>query len=139
MHGARTVIAITHQLASVRNCDHLYVFVCGRVIEEGTRQTIDILVAPQCTSPVREPVDFDAAIALFEREGHDSLFSATPVDDFNIWRPNAEGELESFTYDYRNRERRQDKAKQFLENGSFWVLNPSILRRHNNRLGPKSR
>lgn len=96
---------------------------------------IDVLVAPQCTSPVREPHDFDDAIALFEREGYDSLFSATSVPDFNIWRPNTSGELESFTYDYRNRGRRQAKRPQFLENGSFWVLNPSVLREQGNRLG----
>ena len=45
---------------------------------------IDVLVAPQCTSPVRKAEDFDAAIALFERGGYDSLFSATSIPDFNI-------------------------------------------------------
>ena len=102
---------------------------------EAERETIDILVAPQCTSPVRESADFDTAVALFERDGYDSLFSATPVPDFNIWRPDAEARLQSLTYDYRNRGRRQDKAVQYLENGSFWVLKPSVLRRHDNRLG----
>ena len=102
---------------------------------EAEHQTIDILVAPQCTSPVRESADFDAAVALFERDGYDSLFSATSVPDFNIWRPDHEARLESFTYDYRNRGRRQDKAAQYLENGSFWVLKPSVLRRYDNRLG----
>lgn len=102
---------------------------------EADGATIDILVAPQCTSPVREPADFDAAIELFERDGYDSLFSATPVPDFNIWRPDHEARLQSYTYDYRNRGRRQDKGAQYLENGSFWVLKPAVLRRHDNRLG----
>lgn len=36
MHGERTVVIITHRLASVRNCDRIYVFSSGHVIEEGT-------------------------------------------------------------------------------------------------------
>ncbi len=102
---------------------------------EAEGQTVDILVAPQCTSPVREPEDFDEAIGRFEREAYDSLFSATLVSDLNIWRPDAADALQSFTYDYRNRGRRQDKGEQLLENGSFWVFKPAVLREHNNRLG----
>ena len=101
---------------------------------EAKGQTVDILVAPQCTSPVREPADFDAAITMFEQEGYDSLFSATSASDCNIWRPN-DGAWDSYTYDYRNRGMRQDKPDQVLENGSFWILKPSVLRTHNNRLG----
>lgn len=36
MHGERTVVVITHRLASVRNCDRIYVFQSGRVVEEGS-------------------------------------------------------------------------------------------------------
>lgn len=102
---------------------------------EAEGQTVDILVAPQCTSPVREPEDFDEAIEQFEREDCDSLFSATLVSDFNIWRLDATDALQSFTYDHRDRGRRQDKGEQLLENGSFWVLRPGVLREYNNRLG----
>lgn len=35
MHGERTMVVITHRLASVRNCDRIYVFRSGRVVEEG--------------------------------------------------------------------------------------------------------
>jgi len=102
---------------------------------KGTNVQVDILVTPQCTSPVRAPGDFDDAIDLFEREGLDSLFSATSVPDFNIWRPDADGTLDSFTYDYRRRERRQEKGEQLLENGSFWLTRPKIFREAGNRLG----
>lgn len=98
---------------------------------------IDILVAPQCTSPVREASDFDKAMEVYESEGCDSLFSATAVPDFNIWRPDAGGRLDSFTYDYRNRGRRQEKGEQYLENGSFWIVAADLLRREGNRLGGK--
>lgn len=96
---------------------------------------IDILVTPQCTSPVRTSDDYDQAIALFKRDGLDSLFSATSVPDFNLWRENSDGTLDSFTYDHRRRERRQEKGDQFLENGSFWLTRPHIMRELKNRLG----
>ena len=95
----------------------------------------DILVTPQCTSPVRTPDDFDGAIHAFHEQGLDSLFSATSIPDFNIWRPDTDGSLDSYTYDYRRRERRQEKGEQFLENGSFWLTTPEVFRRDRNRLG----
>jgi ABC-type multidrug transport system fused ATPase/permease subunit len=36
MHGERTVVVITHRLASVRHCDRIYVFDDGEVIQSGT-------------------------------------------------------------------------------------------------------
>lgn len=36
MQGERTVIVITHRLASVRRCDRIYVFRSGRVVDEGS-------------------------------------------------------------------------------------------------------
>ena len=102
-------------------------------------QGIDVtrMVAPQCTSPVRAASDFDGALGVFDAEGLDSLFSATSIPDFNIWRPTPDGTLDSYTYDYRRRERRQEKGEQFLENGSFWIFTPEIFRKTGNRMGGK--
>ena len=36
LRGERTVVIITHRLASVRRCDRIYVFSSGRVVEQGT-------------------------------------------------------------------------------------------------------
>ena len=94
-------------------------------------------VAPQCTSPVRTSDDFDGALAKFSDEGLDSLFSATLIPDFNLWRTTTDGALESFTYDYHDRGRRQEKPDQYLENGSFWIFRPNTIRSHKNRLGGK--
>lgn len=104
-------------------------------IDDSGNGPVDVLVAPQCTSPVREASDFDAAIKVFEQDGFDSLFSATSVPDFNVWRPESDGRLDSFTYDYRTRGRRQEKGEQFLENGSFWVVKAALFRQWDNRLG----
>ncbi len=104
---------------------------------DSQRVPVTNLVAPQCTSPIRTSTDFEGALTKFSDDGLDSLFSATLVPDFNLWRSTNRGELESFTYDYRNRGRRQEKPDQYLENGSFWIFRPSIIRAHKNRLGGK--
>ena len=36
MRGKRTVLIITHRLASVRKCNRIYVFANGRIAEHGT-------------------------------------------------------------------------------------------------------
>ena len=43
--------------------------------------------------------------------------------------------LESINYDWKNRKRRQDFSKQHIENGSFYLFRPEILREYNNRIG----
>ena len=40
-------------------------------------------------------------------------------------------------YDWRNRKRRQDVPKQYIENGSFYLFKPEVLRANNNRFGGK--
>ena len=98
---------------------------------------VDSVVAPQCTSPVRASTDFERALCYFNENELDSLFSATLVTDFNIWRQTLDGGFSSYTYDYKNRGRRQEKSDQYLENGSFWIFRPHILRTLQNRLGGK--
>ena len=43
--------------------------------------------------------------------------------------------MESVNYDWKDRERRQDISKQYIENGSFYLFRPKILRQANNRFG----
>ena len=45
------------------------------------------------------------------------------------------GKLDSVNYDWRNRKRRQDIPKQYIENGSFYLFRPEVLRKNNNRFG----
>lgn len=95
----------------------------------------DLVVALQATSPLREPADVERGLHDFDAHGCDSLFSASRLEDFFIWRREADGTLTSVNYDYRDRKRRQDVAKQFVENGSFYVFPPALIRAEGNRLG----
>jgi N-acylneuraminate cytidylyltransferase len=95
----------------------------------------DRVIALQATSPIREAADLDGAMAQYERDGNDTLLSVCEIEDFFNWRKDASGNGESVNYDWRNRRRRQEIEKRYLENGSFYICTPKILRETNNRLG----
>jgi CMP-N,N'-diacetyllegionaminic acid synthase len=93
------------------------------------------LVALQATSPVREPCDLTAALAQYERDRLDSLLSVVEVRDYFNWRIGAGGRPEAVNYDYTTRRMRQAIERRYLENGSFYIFKPWLLRENNNRLG----
>jgi CMP-N,N'-diacetyllegionaminic acid synthase len=92
----------------------------------------DLVVFLQATSPVRAPGDVDAAIELLLAREADSLFSAHREAAFT-WRE-VDGALTS-DYDHRERPRSQDMRPRWRENGSIYVVRPTILRAERNRLG----
>jgi CMP-N,N'-diacetyllegionaminic acid synthase len=92
------------------------------------------IVALQATSPIREAGDIERALEAFDREELDSLFSVCEVEDYFNWRIGVSGP-EPINYDYHNRRMRQQIEKRYLENGSFYVFIPSLLREKQNRLG----
>jgi N-acylneuraminate cytidylyltransferase len=94
-----------------------------------------LVVFLQATSPVRRAFDIDQAIAQFERDGLDSLFSACENNKL-IWKSGRKGP-EPINYDYRSRKREQEFRTQYRENGSIYVVTPSLLRREKCRLGGK--
>ena len=94
------------------------------------------IVALQATSPIREASDIEQALDTFEREKLDSLLSVCEVEDYFNWRIGAGGP-EPINYDFHNRRMRQQIEKRYLENGSFYVFIPSLLREQKNRLGGK--
>jgi CMP-N,N'-diacetyllegionaminic acid synthase len=95
----------------------------------------NLIVAPQVTSPLRESKDFDLAIEKLIFNNFDSLFSASTVSDMFFWEKNEKGNLDSVNYDYKNRKRRQNFQEQIIENGSFYLFKPHILKKDNNRIG----
>ena len=97
---------------------------------------IDVVLAPQTTSPLRESSDIDHAFEVFVDDQCDSLFSASVVEDLFFWEKRESG-LHSMNYDSKNRKRRQDITKKYIENGSFYLFKPEVLRENNNRFGGK--
>lgn len=95
----------------------------------------DLIVFLQCTSPIRQPHDIDRAIQTLRDANADSLLSVVPSHRF-LWGIR-EGTVKSLNYDFRSRPRRQDREPEYAENGSIYVLKPSILRQQQNRLGGK--
>ena len=98
---------------------------------------IDVILAPQVTSPLRESSDIDQAINQFSDEGCDSLFSSCIAEDLFFWKEGGKGSLQSVNYDYLNRKRRQEMEGQIIENGSFYIFKPEIIKKYNNRFGGK--
>jgi CMP-N,N'-diacetyllegionaminic acid synthase len=106
------------------------------VVEEAVG-AVDLVLAPQVTSPLREPADIERGLALIQEHQYDSLFSASPAEDICLWERLPDGELVSISYDWKNRALRQEHAPQDIENGSFYLFEPSVLRRFNNRFGER--
>jgi N-acylneuraminate cytidylyltransferase len=101
---------------------------------DGRLGPFERVVALQATSPIREASDIEGALETFEREQLDSLLSVCEVEDYFNWRIGDNGP-EPINYDYHNRRMRQQIEKRYLENGSFYVLVPTLLREQQNRLG----
>lgn len=93
------------------------------------------IVALQATSPIRESADIEKALAQFDAEKLDSLLSVCEVEDFFTWRRGEDGWPQAINYDYRARSMRQAIERRYLENGSFYIFLPGILKEQNNRLG----
>lgn len=106
------------------------------VLDERNRRGLpdpDLVVFLQCTSPVRRRDDIDRAVETLRAAGADSLFSACNNNRL-IWAVK-DGQPFSVNYDFRSRQREQDMAVQYRENGSIYVFRPDVLRKHGNRLG----
>jgi len=93
----------------------------------------DWILAPQVTSPIRESSDIVNAISIARQGDYDSLFSAHKTFHCSLWEDTSEG-LSSIGYDWKDRKRRQDSLTQYIENGSFYMFKPDLLRRYNNRM-----
>ena len=106
------------------------------IIERKTGM-VDLVVTAQVTSPIREHKDIEKGIKDFLKQDYDSMFSCSIAEDLYFWKKKPDGTLISVNYDYKNRKGRQDFPKQYIENGSFYVFKPEILRQYNNKLGEK--
>jgi len=103
-------------------------------IIEADRGNFDWVLAPQVTSPLRTAGDIRKGVKLADSGKYDSLFSCSIAEDLFFWEIRSKN-IESVNYDWKNRKRRQDFPKQYIENGSFYLFRPEILRKNNNRFG----
>ncbi|MBW2660715.1 MAG: acylneuraminate cytidylyltransferase family protein [Deltaproteobacteria bacterium] len=106
-------------------------------IAENKVGRVDTIIAPQVTSPLRESQDIERGLRDFQEQKCDSMFSCSVAEDLFFWEKMSDGKLRSVNYDYKNRNRRQEIPKQYIENGSFYIFKPDVLRQHNNRFGGK--
>ena len=102
---------------------------------ERSGASIDLVVGMQVTSPLREASDLDNALRDFHAQRYDSMLSCSEIRDYFVWRHGPDGQPISVSYDYRRRLPRQTIARHYLENGSFYIFTPDLLRRTGNRLG----
>src|SRR3989339_38273 len=95
----------------------------------------ELIVFLQCTSPIRNSNDIDAAIEKLYRESADSLLSVCRNERF-LWR-SVSGNMQPVNYNYLKRPRDQDHPDEYRENGSIYIFKPEVMRKYDNRLGGK--
>lgn len=132
-YGARTVRRPSELAGDDAPSDVAWLHALGVIEAQGV--AVELVVGLQPTSPIREPADLEGALRLFRDEGLDSLFTCTPIRDFFVWRLEGDGSPVPVTYDYRHRLPRQALQTSYLENGSFYIFRPTLLRTTRNRLG----
>jgi len=93
----------------------------------------DTIVLLQCTSPMRMPADITDAVSRVTKKGYDSAFSCCEDHSF-FWKSTDNG-AEPINYDPKRRQRRQDLATQYRENGSIYVTDTQLLVQEECRLG----
>ena len=130
--GAETILRPSELATDTSSSESAWLHALDEIERAGGRA--GLVCALQATSPLREPSDIDRGIADFAAQGCDSLFSASEIRDFLVWRRTEDG-LQSVNYDFRARGMRQDRSAWYVENGSFYVFPPDVLRREGNRLG----
>ena len=94
----------------------------------------DLVVGIQCTSPIRESNDLDQAINYFLNNKYDSLLSAVEVEDYFAWELNKDSISLPLNHDVKKRKPRQKIKKTYLENGSFYIFKPDLIKKSGNRL-----
>lgn len=92
----------------------------------------DFVITLQATSPLTTSDDLSSAVAKYESEGADSLFTGVRSRRF-VWSLDGR----PLNYDPANRPRSQDFPGSFVENGAFYITAADMLRETRCRLAGK--
>lgn len=89
------------------------------------------LMLLQVTSPLREPADLRAAVALAEKNQAEAVVSVcpAPVHPFYCRRISPEGRIEDLFPGLKEFERRQELPEAYAINGAIYLVQEDVLRR----------
>lgn len=130
-YGARIIWRPEELASDTASSEAALIHAVGEIEKQ---ENFDALIFLQATSPIRRRKDIDGAVKQFENGKYDSLFSMAKLDDYCLWKESG-GKLDSYSYDYRNRGRRQERDPLFLENGSIYIFKKELFLEQRNRLG----
>ena len=133
-YGAKPIIRPKKLATSTSSSDNGYIHALSFI--EKNYYTPDIIIALQATSPIRESKDLELALRKFKLQNYNSMFSACFAEDLLLWKKSKKT-LQSINYDFKKRPRRQDFKDYLIENGSFYIFTPNLIRKLKNRLGGK--
>lgn len=90
-----------------------------------------LLAIMQCTTPLTQPADVDAAIERLQSTGSDCCLTVTAFHGF-VWRPDNGPSALPVNHNLRTRLRRQEREPEWLENGALYVMRTEgfLLNRH---------
>ena len=128
--GARTILrpkSLSGDLSSSEDAwAHAY-----DEIKKNNSNVIDWIFAPQVTSPIREPKDIIKGLEYIKSELYDSMFSCCIAEDLFFWQRDKDDILTSINYDWKNRKRRQEISNKYIENGSYYLFKPKVIKMGN--------
>jgi CMP-N,N'-diacetyllegionaminic acid synthase len=134
-YGAKVIVRPDHISGDASTSEEAWKHAVEYINQHVNAGSIDYVLTPQVTSPLREVSDFTRAIQQIEDNNADSLLSVAEIEDFFIWKTGRDGSAHSVNYDYRDRKPRQQIERRYLENGSFYIFRPELLNGVGNRLG----
>lgn len=95
------------------------------------------LVFIQCTSPFTRGTDIDALLDMANRENADTGLTVVPSHRF-LWRVTEDGSALGINHDKSLRQRRQDRALEFMENGAVYAMRVEGFLKHKHRFFGKT-
>ncbi len=108
-----------------------------RKLSEKERYHPDLTVLLQCTSPLTTSADIDGAICNLAQKQADSCLTASVFHHF-LWQCDLQGTASGLGHDDTKRQRRQEMAPLFLENGAVYVMRTDGFLKHQFRFFGKT-